>query len=210
MKREEERSQRRKAKNNGGFIGRGTPRFPVSYRLCHRDTVLLSPHLLMARAPPPSRVTERRCICGCKTTNTRTMNKHMKTHSQRLNIKTTQLASLTAVFHSKKRRTPTADNSHLSAMDVDEEGHLPELDTQIGGLEAISEGPALQSDGSEIDDGDSSDGGCTDEGLLVDSDSEDEFESDGENAGGHGDGVGKGRGPLEFELRAAEAGSFLC
>jgi len=134
----------------------------------------------------------------------------MKTHSQRLNIKTTQLASLTAVFHSNKRRTPTADNSHLSAMDVDEEGHLPELNTQIGGLEAIPEGPALQSDSSEIDDGDSSDGGCMGEGLLVDSDSEDEFESDGENAGGHGDGVGKGRGPLEFELRAAEAGSFLC
>jgi len=135
----------------------------------------------------------------------------MKKHSQRLNIKTTQLASLTAVFHSKKRRPPTIDNSHLPAMDVDEEGSPPEPDTQVGGSEAVPEGSIPQSDGSETDDDcDDSDGDGTSEGLLVDSDSEDEFESDDENVGGRGDGVGSGRGPLEFELRAAEAGIFLC
>jgi hypothetical protein len=136
----------------------------------------------------------------------------MKNHSQRLNIKTTRLASLTAVFHSKNQRPPAADTSRLPAMDIDGEGYPPEPDTQVGGSEAIPEGPTSRSDGSEIDDGDDgddSDGDGTDEGLLVDSDSGDEFESDDENIGSHGDGVGSGRGPLEFELRAAEAGSVL-
>jgi hypothetical protein len=149
-------------------------------------------------------------------TNTRTMNKHMKKHSQRLNIKTTRLVSLTAVFHSKNQRPPTVDASRLPAMDLDGEGYPPEPDTQVGGSEAIPEGPTSQSDSSETNDGDDGDdgdgdgdGGGTDEGLLVDLDSGDEFESDDENISSHGDGVGNGRGPLEFELRAAEAGSVL-
>ena len=132
----------------------------------------------------------------------------MKKHSQQLNIKTTQLASWTAVFHSKKQR-PAAEVSHLSAMDVDK----PEPDAQVGGLEAIPEGPTLQFDGGETDDDDDSDNGDGDgtgEGLLVDSDSEDEFESDDdENIGGHGGQAENGRRLLDFELRAAEAGSVL-
>ena len=133
----------------------------------------------------------------------------MKKHSQRLNIKTTQLASLTAIFHSKNQRPPATGASHLPAMDADEAGYLPGPDTRIGGSEAIPEEPASQFDGSETNDGDDSDGNGTDEGLLASSDSEDEFESDDENIGSHGDGAGNGRGPLEFELRAAEAGSVF-
>ena len=62
--------------------------------------------LTMAHAPPPSKATGWQCICGCKMTNVRTMNKHMKKHAQQLNIKTTHLASLTAVFHPKKQPRP--------------------------------------------------------------------------------------------------------
>ena len=94
-------------------------------------------------------------------------------------------------------------------MDVDE----PEPDAQVGGSEAIPEGPTLQFDSGETDDDDNSDNGDGDgtgEGLLVDSDSEDEFESDDdENIGGHGGQAENGRGLLDFELRAAEAGSVL-
>ena len=94
-------------------------------------------------------------------------------------------------------------------MDVDK----PEPDAQVGGSEAIPEGPTLQFDGGETDDDDDSDNGDGDgtgEGLLVDSDSEDEFESDDdENIGGHGGQAENGRRLLDFELRAAEAGSVL-
>ena len=134
------------------------------------------------------------------------MNKHMKKHSQRLNIKTTQLASLTAIFHSKKRRPPAADDPHLSAMDVDKEGSLPRPDSQIGGSEAIPKELTTQFDGSETDNSDGSDGDGTNRGLLVDSDSGDEFESDEDSEVE----AGIDRGPLEFELRAVEAGSVLC
>ena len=69
-------------------------------------------HLLplpsMVRAPIPGAAKQRRCICGCNTTSIKTMNKHMKEHSRRLNIKTTRLASMTAVFHSRKRGPPAA------------------------------------------------------------------------------------------------------
>ena len=134
------------------------------------------------------------------------MNKHMKTHSQRLNIKMTQLASLTAVFHSKKQRPPVADNPHLSMMDIDEEGSDP--GHQAGGSEAIPTRPASRFDGNETNDGDSGDDdNALSEGPLADSDSGDEFESDDENLGDRRNGAEKGQGPLEFELRAAEAGS---
>jgi len=97
-------------------------------------------------------------------------------------------------------------------MDVDEEGCLPEPDIQVGDSEAISEEPTLQSDSDETDDdaGDGSDSDGTSEGSLMDSDSGDEFESDEEGVGDQEDGVWNHRGPLEFELRAAEAGSVLC
>lgn len=134
----------------------------------------------------------------------------MKKHSQRLNIKTTRLASLTAVFHSKRRRPPATDNPHLSAMDVDEEGPLQaEPGGQVDGLETIPEESATQPDSSETDNNNGGNSDGTSEGLLMDSDSGDEFESDEENIGGCRDGAEKGQG-LEFELRAAEAGSVLC
>ena len=81
------------------------------------------------------------------------MNKHMKLHARRLNIKTTELANMTAVFRLKKRTPPAAaDSPDPPAMDVDEEGCLPEPDIQVGDLEAISEEPTLQSDSDETDD----------------------------------------------------------
>ena len=144
------------------------------------------------------------------------MNKHLKEHSQRLNIKTTQLASLTAVFHSKKQRRPAVDNPYLSAMDIDKEGPLPEPNSQVGGLEAIPGEPTTQGDGSKTDndnDSDDNNGSNSDgasEELLTDLDSGDEFESDEEDISGCRDGTGKGQGLLEFELRAAEAGSVPC
>lgn len=145
------------------------------------------------------------------------MNRHLRQHSRRLNIKTTKLASLTAVFHSKKQTPPAADDTRLSAMDVDD-GHLPEQDSQVGASEAIVQEPTSQGGCSETDD--DNDGRSDDdsgiEGLLVDSDSEGEFESDEdesnsdeEGADRQRDGSRAGQGILEFELRAAEAGNVL-
>jgi hypothetical protein len=209
--------------NGGGFIDRSIPHSPISCLPCNEVTKsdILSPRstlefdilpsLLsfnMARAPAPSGVT-RRCICGCATTNIRTMNKHMKKHSQRLNIKTTQLASLTAVFRSKKRSPPVIDDPSLSAMEVDEDQSLPEPDGQAGDSGVIPEGPALQFAGNETDDGESDGSNDTNEGPLIDSDSGDEFESDWEDVDeSQGDRPQNHRGPLEFELRAAEAGNI--
>ena len=91
-------------------------------------------------------------------------------------------------------------------MDVDKEGSLPRPDSQIGGSEAIPKELTTQFDGSETDNSDGSDGDGTNRGLLVDSDSGDEFESDEDSKVE----AGTDRGPLEFELRAVEAGSVLC
>jgi hypothetical protein len=133
------------------------------------------------------------------------MNKHMKEHSRKLNIKTTKLASLTAIFRPKKRVPLTPDDPRLPAMDIDASEENPSADNQEGGSGGASGACALQCDGNETenDDGDESDGAS--EGMLVNSDSEDEFE-DEESVGDPEDGVGRGPGVLEFELKAAEAG----
>lgn len=163
----------------------------------------------MARAPPPTGGIERRCVCGCRTKNVRTMNKHMKQHSQRLNIKTMKLASLTAIFRSKKKRTPpTSRKTNPPAMDLDEEEHLPG-GGQENNSEAVFEGLTLQSDGNETDDQGSDDDDGTSEGMLVDSESEDEFESGEEWTESREGEVETNQRLLEFEVRAAEAGVSL-
>ena len=126
----------------------------------------------------------------------------MKEHSQRFNIKTTRLASLTAIFHQKKRIPHTGEAiPTTSRMDVDP----PEQENHE---ETALHEPTLLRDDNEAEEGsdDGGDGGSEDEGPRVDSDSEDEFESDEEGPGG-GDGCGWERGILDFELEAAEAGS---
>ena len=130
----------------------------------------------------------------------------MKEHSQRLNIKTTQLASLTAVFRRRKRAPSVAHKAPRTAMDVGEVVLLPEHDSQVGDLEAIPREPAALSGGDETDDAGSSSGM---EGSLEDLDSENEFESDEEDVAGKRDGARGGRGVFDFELRAAEAGNVL-
>ena len=140
------------------------------------------------------------------------MNKHARQHSQKLNIKTTQLASLTAVFRRKKRVPRAVEETPTSAMDVDDTVHPPEHDGQAGCLETITQEPTFLSDDNETDNdggGDSDRNGGSEEGFT-NSDSEDEFESDEEGVGCRGDGPRVNQGSLEFELRAAEAGNILC
>ena len=137
------------------------------------------------------------------------MNKHMKEHSHRLNIKTTRLASMTAVFHSKKWAPPVADKTPTTVMDVDEVAYPPKQDNQVGGPEAIPRESAAFRDNNETDDAGSSDSGNRMGGSFADSDSGDEFESKEESINGM-DEAEEGRGMLEFELGAAEAGSILC
>ena len=169
-------------------------------------------HLLpppsMVRAPIPGAAKQRQCICGCNTTSVKTMNKHMKEHSRHLNIKTTWLASMTAVFHSRKQGPPAADKAPATEMDVDEVVLPPEPDSQVCGSEAITQEPAAPHDGNETDETGGSDSDNRMEGSLVDSDSGDEFESEEESVDGI-DEAKEDRGTLEFELRAAEAGSVL-
>jgi hypothetical protein len=119
------------------------------------------------------------------------MNKHMKEHSRQLNIKTTQLASLTAVFCLKKRKPPVADDPRPLEMDVDEEGHPPP-DSQVGGSGITPERPTPQVDGNETDDDSGSNTDGMSEGMLMDLDSTDEFESDEEDVKNCGDRAGKG------------------
>ena len=131
------------------------------------------------------------------------MNRHMRQHSQRLNIKTTHLASLTAVFCSKKKPgLPATNHSHPPATDTDLDNHLTEPSDQVNGPRVIPEVPIPQLDDGATDDSDESDSDEMSEGMLVDSDS-DEFESD-EDVDHK---MGEGRGPLEFELRASSAGN---
>ena len=152
----------------------------------------LSSFPFMACAPIPGAV-EWQCICGCKTTSMKTMNKHMKQHSRQLNIKIMQLTSLTAVFHQKKRVPHTGEETHISTMDVDDPMHPPEQGSQAGGLGTIPHEPTSLYDGDETDDGYDTDyggddnGGSGNGGIFVDSDSEDEFESDEEDVGGQRD-----------------------
>jgi len=148
------------------------------------------------------------------------MNKHMKEHSRGLNIKTTRLATLTAIFRSKKHLPPrVADDTPMPAMDVDNTVHTPERDIQMDDLEAISHGlTSLYDNDDDDDDDDEIDGGCDgntngrrseDEAPAMDSDSEDEFESD-EEMDDRGVGCGTNQKMLDFEIKAAEAGSVLC
>ena len=128
------------------------------------------------------------------------MNRHMKQHAQKLNIKTTHLASLMAIFHPKKRpKPPTIDGSHPPTMDVSQDDYL----TGPGGSEVTSEVPTSQLDDIGTDDGGRSGSDETSEGALGDSDS-DEFESDEEDVVCE---AREGQGSLEFELRAAKAGN---
>lgn len=160
----------------------------------------------MVRAPIPG-ATKRRCTCGCNTTSIKTMNKHMKEHSQLLNIKTMQLASMTAVFRSKKRAPPTTDEAPTTTMDMDEVAHPPEQDSQVGGSEVIPQELAV-SNGNKTDSASSSNGNNETGRSLVDSDSGDEFESEEESA----DRMDEDRedwGTLEFELQAAKAGNVV-
>jgi len=97
-----------------------------------------------------------------------------------------------------------------SRMDVDGAVRPPEQDSQMGDLEAAPCGPTFQCDGDETESGSDggSDGGSENGGPVVESDSEDEFESDEESVNGK-DGSRANQGTLDFELKAAEAGSVL-
>ena len=132
------------------------------------------------------------------------MNRHMRGHAKQLNIKTTHLASLTAVFHSRKQpRPPTTSSPHPPATDT-EQGNNPA-------------GPSGQDNSSEVppevlmsrlgdagaDDSDRIDSDEMSEGGLEDFDSE-EFESSDEDLGCE---MRDHQVPLEFELRAAKAGN---
>ena len=128
------------------------------------------------------------------------MNRHMKQHAQQLNIKTTHLASLTAIFHPKKRpKPPTTNDSYPPTTDMSRDDHL----AGPGGSEVTSEVPTSQLSDIRTDDGSRSNSDGMSEGVVGDSDS-DEFESDEEDVVCE---AREGRGPLEFELRAAKAGN---
>ena len=108
------------------------------------------------------------------------MNKHMQEHSQRLSIKTTRLASLTAVFRLKGQlRLTTTGRSHPPTMEADEAGNCNRPDSPVGGSEVIPEEQTLQPDDSGADDSNGSDGSEANEGMFLDSDL-DEFESNEE------------------------------
>ena len=159
------------------------------------------PHLAMARPPPPSGVARWRCICGCKTANVRTMNRHMKKHTQWLNIKTTHLMSLTAVFHTKER--PRAGCSHPPAAGSTESNHLAPPSGEVDGLGVTPEELALQPNDSGMDDGSGSDDNESSDRIPANSDS-DEFKSDDDL--GHCE-MEEGQRSLEFELWVAKAGN---
>ena len=129
----------------------------------------------------------------------------MKEHSQRVNIKTTRLASLTAVFRPKKQTRPTMDRVPTALMDMDGVACPPSEDQDIQVVDSETQELALASDGDETDDT-GSDGDERVEESYTYSDSEDDFESD-EGGVDEMDGVEVDRGTLEFELRAAEAGN---
>jgi hypothetical protein len=128
------------------------------------------------------------------------MNRHLKQHSQRLNIKTTHLASLTAIFRPKKQpKPPTANRSHPPTADMNQDDHL----AGPGGSEVTPEVSTSQPGDIRSDDGTGSDGDEMSEGAFGDPDS-DEFESDEEDLGCE---TTEGRVPLDFELNAAKAGN---
>jgi hypothetical protein len=131
----------------------------------------------------------------------------MREHSQRLNIKTTHLASLTAVFRSKKQAPTVVNENSVTTTDVDNAEPPHEQHDRVGGSEDIPTESAVSSETDDV----GVDGSDWMEGSFVDSDSGDEFESDEESADEERDdgmgGVEVDRGTLEFELKAAEAGN---
>ena len=178
-----------KAVKNREFICFRIPLSRISPLSQNRDFTFpsLAP---MAHAHPPSRAAERQCICGCKTTAIKTMNKHMREHSQWLSIKTTRLASLMAVFCLKRQsRPPTTGHSCPPTTEADEADNCDRPDSLVGGSEVVPEERTLQPDNSGVEDSDGSSGSEVNEGLLMDSDS-DEFESDEEGTGRDATGEG--------------------
>ena len=135
------------------------------------------------------------------------MKRHVKEHSHRVNIKTTRLASLTAIFRPKKRAYPTTDKAPATSMDTDGMTYPPNEapDVQVEDPEVIARESALLSDGDEMGDASSDDDERV-EGLYTYSDSEDDFESNDGDVD-ETDEVEVDRGILEFESRAAEAGN---
>lgn len=150
------------------------------------------------------------------------MNAHLRAHSKQLNIKTAQLASRTAVFR-RKGPSPqgttvkpvsvspmgndTMDDNPAPAMDID--SPVPRSDPQdlVDSVETLERRTAMLAEDLDVwDDTDS--GSDNEQGSAMGGDSDDEFESEeeGDNQGAS-DGRTSGR-TLEFELRAAEAGSF--
>ena len=128
------------------------------------------------------------------------MNRHLKQHSQHLNIKTTHLASLTAIFHPKKQpKRPTANRSHPPTADTNQDNHL----AGAGGSEVTPEVSTSQPGDIRSDDGTGSDGDEMSEGAFGDSDL-DEFESDEEDLSCK---TMEGQVPLDFELNASKAGN---
>lgn len=136
------------------------------------------------------------------------MNKHMRGHSKRLNIKTTHLASLTAVFHSKKQpRPPTESRCRPPTTGTNQDSNLAASGSQVDNLDVTPEVQMSQlGDVSQLgtDDHDGSGSDEMDEGALEDFGS-DEFESSDEEDPGCE--TRDGRGLLEFELNAAKAGN---
>ena len=131
------------------------------------------------------------------------MNKHMKAHSQRLNIKTTRLASLTAIFRRKKKVPRVAEVvPSVPGMRADSPNNRVH-NTTPHELTFLHDDDEMDVDGNG---GSECRSENENEGPLVDLDSEDEFESDEEGVDG-GDGCGPGQGMLDFELKAAEAGA---
>ena len=134
------------------------------------------------------------------------MNRHMRGHAKWLNIKTTHLASLTAVFHSKKRsKPPAASHSHPLVTDTNRDNSLTKSSGQVTDLEDCPV-PMSQLSNAGVDDHNGSDSDEMSDWMLEDFNS-DEFKSSDE------EGLScKMRGaqvPLGFELSAAKAGNVL-
>ena len=135
------------------------------------------------------------------------MRRHLRQHAQQLNIKTTHLASLTAVFHPKKRpRRPAMNRSHLPVMDVDEDNNLAGPGGQADDSEVVPEASTSRLRDSGTDDSNNSNSDEASEGMMEDLEDldSDEFQSDDDVGRCE---TGEGRGMLDFELGAARAGN---
>ena len=123
---------------------------------------------------------------------------------KQLNIKTTHLASLTAVFHSKKKsRLPAVSRSHPPMTNTNQDDSLTESSGQVDSSEVPPEVPTLRLGDVGADDSDKINSDEMSKGGLEDFDSE-EFESLDEDLGCK---MRDHQVSLEFELRAAKAGN---